>query len=492
MAHVSEDVLDCDALTLSRRIHARSVSCREVMAATLARIDRLNPRVNAIVSRRDPDQVLAEAAAMDGRLAQGRPLGWMHGFPQAPKDLAAAAGIVTTQGSPLFRQFVPAQDDLFVARIRASGAVFLGKTNTPEFGLGSHTYNPVFGATGNAYDPALSAGGSSGGAAVALALGLLPVADGSDLMGSLRNPAAFNNVYGFRPSPGRVPGVPATELFIKQMSTSGPMARTVADLARLFSVMAGPDPRAPLCLDQDPARFAGPLDRDVKGLRIGWLGDLGGHLAMEPGILDLCQSALGVLEGLGCAVEPADPGFDLDELWSAWMVLRSFGIAGEHGPQYQDPAQRAQLKPEVVFEVEQGLALTGPQVFAASARRSAWYLRVLELFGRFDALALPSAQVFPFDKRLTWPRSVAGRTMDTYHRWMEVVVPASMAGAPAISVPAGFNGAGLPMGLQLIGRPRGDWELLQLAHAYDQATRWPARRPPAWLAQVPAAGPHDS
>ncbi|MGA2080481.1 MAG: amidase [Holophaga sp.] len=478
MAPVSEAVLDCDALTLSRRIHRREVSCREVMAATLARIDRLNPRVNAIVSRRDPGHVLGEAEALDAKLAQDGPLGWMHGFPQAPKDLVDAAGIVTSQGSPLFRDFVPTQDTLFVARIRAAGAVFLGKTNTPEWGLGSHTFNPVFGPTGNAYDPALSAGGSSGGAAVAVALGMLPVADGSDLMGSLRNPAAFNNIFGFRPTPGRVAKVPATELFLKNMSCDGPMARTVADLARLLSVMAGPDPRAPLSLDQDPSIFARPLDRDLRGARIGWLGDLGGHLAVEPGILDLCGSALGVLEGLGCVVEPIAPGFSMDELWSAWLVLRSFAVAGELAPLYQDPAKRALLKPEAVYEVEQGLANAGPQVFAASARRSAWFLRTTELFGRFDALALPSAQVFPFDKHLRWPQTVAGRTMDTYHRWMEVVVPATMAGAPAISVPAGFNGAGLPMGLQLIGRPKGDWDLLRLAHAYDVATRWPSKRPP--------------
>ena len=485
MTSVPEDVLDGDALTLARRIHRREVSCREVMAATLARIDRLNPRVNAIVSRRDPDQVLGEAEAMDARLAKAGPLGWMHGFPQAPKDLADAAGIATTQGSPLFRDFMPAHDTLFVARMRAAGAVFLGKTNTPELGLGSHTYNTVFGPTGNAYDPALCAGGSSGGAAVAVALGMLPVADGSDLMGSLRNPAAFNNIFGFRPTPGRVAKVPATELFLKNMGCDGPMARTVADLARLLSVMAGPDPRAPLSLDQDPAAFARPLDRDVRGARIGWLGDLGGHLAMEPGILDLCRSALGVMEGLGCVVEPILPDFSMDELWSAWLVLRGFAVAGELAPLYQDPARRARMKPEALFEVEQGLALTGPQVFAASARRSAWYLKVTELFERFDVLALPSAQVFPFDRDLAWPRTVAGRTMDTYHRWMEVVMPGTMAGAPVISVPAGFNGAGLPMGLQLIGRPKGDWELLQLAHAYDLATRWPSRRPPPMLLAGP-------
>jgi amidase len=487
MSQSSENVLDGDAVTLSRRIHHRDVSCREVMEATLARIERLNPPVTAIVSRSDPDALLREADAHDDLLAAGRSLGWMHGFPQAPKDLAATRDIVTTRGSPLFRNTIPDEDAIFVERLRKNGAIFLGKTNTPEFGLGSQTYNRVFGSTGNAYDPRLTAGGSSGGAACAVALRLLPVADGSDMMGSLRNPAAFNNIYGFRPSVGRVPHGPLPDLFFQQLGYDGPIARTVADLAMLLSVMAVPDARAPQSLSEDPAVFSRSLDSDVGGLKVGWLGSMDGHLALEPGILDLCRAALGSLVDLGCRVEEATPDFPMDELWSAWTTLRSFLVCGSLSPLYADPAKREQLKPEAIYEIERGLALTGPQVFAASTLRSDWYRRVLSLFERFDVLALPSAQVFPFDRTLTWPRSIAGRSMDSYHRWMEVVIPASMAGVPAISVPAGFSPAGLPMGLQLIGRPRGDLPLLQLAHAYDQATRWPTRRPPPL-----AAGPAPS
>lgn len=473
-----DDILDCSAITLSQRIHDRSVSCREVMTATLARVEALNPAVSAIVSLRSPEAVLREADTCDVLLSQGRSLGWMHGFPQAPKDLAATSGLTTAKGSPLFRQFVPQEDAVFVSRLRQSGSVLIGKTNTPEFGLGSQTYNPVFGPTGNAYAPHLTAGGSSGGAGCAVSLRLLPVADGSDMMGSLRNPAAFNNIYGFRPSVGRVPFAPATDLFFQQLGYEGPMARSVADLAMLLSVMAGSDDRAPQSLTEDPSVFAQSLDGDISGKKIGWLGDLNGYLAVEDGILDLCRSALGTFEAMGCVVEETKPGYAMDSVWSAWLTLRSFLVAGDLGALYADPAKRKLLKPEAVYEIEQGLALTGPQVFAASAQRSAWYRHLLGLFERYDVLALPSAQVFPFDKTTPWPTSIAGRTMDTYHRWMEVVVPASIAGVPAISVPAGFNDAGLPMGLQLIGRPKNDLELLRIAHAYDVATRWPQKRPP--------------
>ncbi|MBK1663939.1 amidase [Rhodospirillum rubrum] len=481
MSRDPDDILAGDARALSRRIHDRAVSCREVMAATLARIDRFNPAVTALVSLRDREDLLREADAKDALLDRGLSQGPLHGFPQAPKDLAATRGIATTRGSPLFRHQIPKQDAIFVERLRAGGAIFVGKTNTPEFGLGSQTYNPVFGATGNAYDPRLTAGGSSGGAACALALGMLAVADGSDMMGSLRNPAAFNNVFGFRPSAGRVPHGVVPDLFFQQLGYDGPMGRSVADLALLLSVMAGFDARAPQSLAGDPAVFAQPLEGSVAGVRVGWLGDLGGHLAFEPGILELCQGALATLGDLGCVVDEATAGFPLDALWTAWTDLRSFLVAGDLGALYADPVKRAQMKPEAIFEIERGLALSGAEVFAASARRSAWYRRMLVLFERFDVLALPSAQVFPFDHATPWPRAIDGRAMDSYHRWMEVVVPASMAGVPVISVPAGFNAAGLPMGLQVIGKPRDDLSLLRLAHAYDLATRWPARRPPPVL-----------
>ncbi len=308
-----EEIVALDALPLSAAIRRRELSCREVMQAYLAQIERFNPRVNAIVSLQAESRLLAQADERDRQLARGEWLGWMHGMPQAIKDLAATSGIPTTLGSPLFAGQVPEHDAIVVERVKSSGAIVIGKTNVPEFGLGSQTYNPLFGTTRNAYDPARIAGGSSGGAAVALALRMPPVADGSDMMGSLRNPAAYNNVYGFRPSQGRVPHGPQAELFVQQLATEGPMGRSVADLARLLATQAGYDPRCPLSLRDDPRRFADDLGRDFRGARLGWLGDYAGYLPMEEGVLELCEAALGDFAELGCDVEACLPDYP----WSA-------------------------------------------------------------------------------------------------------------------------------------------------------------------------------
>ena len=476
-----ESLCRLDALELSRTLHRREASCRELMRATLARIGRLNPRFNAIVSLRDERELLDEADRHDAMLARGESKGWMHGFPHAVKDLAPTKGLRTTWGSPLYRDFVPDADSLMVERLRAAGAIVVGKTNTPEWGLGSHTYNTVFGTTLNAYDPTRTAGGSSGGAAVALALRLVPVADGSDMGGSLRNPAGWGNVFGLRPSRGRVPSWPAEDAFFQQLATDGPMARTVPDLAALLRTLAGPDPRAPLALDEDPASLGAPLDADPagrRGLRIGWLGDYDGHLATEPGVLGLCEAALRELSALGCTVEPLALGFDPERIWQAFMTLRAMGMAGRFEAVRADPARWAQLKPEARWEVERGAGVTAIDVHRASVTRTAWYHHALALLERVDVLALPVAQVFPFDASLTWPAEIAGRRMDSYHRWMEVVAGPTMAGLPAISVPAGFDARGLPAGLQLVGRPRGELALLRLARAHELATRWVQRRPP--------------
>lgn len=467
-----------DALTLSRAIHAREISCREVMAAYLAHIEASNPAVNAIVSMRDGDELLREADARDRQLGQGESMGWLHGIPQAIKDLSATAGHRTTMGSPLFADNVPSSDSIMVERIRREGAIIIGRTNVPEFGLGSHTYNPVFGATRNAYDPSRSAGGSSGGAAAALAMRLLPVADGSDMMGSLRNPAAYNNVYGLRPSFGRVPFGPTPETFGQQLATEGPMARTVADLARMLATQAGPDPRAPLSINDDPAVFAGSLDQDLKGVRIGWLGDWQGYLPMEEGILPLCERALGTFRDLGCEVDDVVPDFDPARLWQCWLTLRHWGVAGLLEALHADPAKRAQLKPEAIWEVEGGLALSGLDVHRANVIRSAWYATLLRLFERYDFLALPTAQVFPFPVEEAWPTRIADRQMDTYHRWMEVVVPGSLSGCPVISVPAGFGASGLPMGIQIIGPHQADLAVLRLARGYERAASAELARTP--------------
>ena len=471
--------LDADAL--SRAIHARQVSCREVMQAYLAHIARFNPSVNALVSLRGEEDVLREADECDRQLARGLSRGWMHGMPQAIKDLAATAGLRTTLGSPLFAEQVPQHDAISVARVRASGAIIIGKSNVPEFGLGSQTYNSVFGTTTNAYDPGRVAGGSSGGAAVALALRLLPVADGSDMMGSLRNPAAFNNVFGFRPSQGRVPHGPAPEVFVQQLATEGPMGRSVTDVARLLSIQAGYDPRVPLSLKDEPCNFAEGLERDFNGVRLGWLGDYNGYLPMDAGVLRLCESALADFTALGCQVEACQPDFSLERLWQTWLTHRHFLVQGSLGAAYADRHKRELLKPEAQWEVEGGLHLNAADVYQASVDRSEWYRALSELFKRYDFLLLPTAQVFPFDAQQPWPRTVAGRTMDTYHRWMEVVIGPTLAGLPSISVPVGFNPEGLPMGLQIIGPAQADRAVLQLAHAHEQLTRWVERCPPTCL-----------
>ena len=464
---------DLAAHELAAAIAGREVSCREVMAAFLARIAELNPVHNAIVSLRDETVLLAEAGACDDALAKkatGEPRpSFLFGLPQAIKDVLPTAGIRSTWGSPIHRDTVPAADALMVQRMKAAGCIVIGKTNTPEFGLGSHTFNEGFGTTRNAFDPSRSAGGSSGGAAVALATRMLPVADGSDSMGSLRNPAAWNNVFGFRPSQGRIPAHPAQEAWITTFGTEGPMARNVRDLALLLDVQSGYDPRAPLSLASEPPFTDGLESFSAAGVRIGWLGDLGGYLAIEPGIVDTCEGGLARLERLGCAVEPTPLGFAPERIWDAWQTLRHWFVHARLTPALKTASNRGLIKPEALWEHDRGAALTAADAMAASVERTAFYQHALTLFERFDFLALPTTQVWPFPAEWRWPKEIAGRTMDTYHRWMEVVVIAAFAGLPCVSVPVGFDARGLPMGLQLIGRPRGDRELLRLAFAYEGA-----------------------
>ena len=463
----SDPIASLTACELSAHLHARRLSCREVMQAYLDRIDRFNPRHNAIVSLQPREALLAQADVRDAQLSRGESMGWMQGFPMAIKDIAATAGIRSTGGSPLLANFVPEEDGIMVGRMKAAGGIVIGKTNTPEFGLGSHTYNPVFGVTRNAFDPTKSAGGSSGGAAVSLALRLQPVADGSDSMGSLRNPAAFNNVVGLRPSPGRVPYGPVGDQYVSQLGTEGPMGRNVADVAMLLSVQAGHDARAPLSVSESGEDFAQPLASPVRGLRIAWLGDLRGYLAVEPGILDLCEAGLQRLAALGCLIEPAALGYPPEKVWQTWLTWRHWLVAGRVAPYFADPAQRVRLKPEARWEAEQGARLSAADIFAASLARTAFHRHLLTLFEHCDFLALPAAQVWPFDAEWHWPKAINGRAMDTYHRWMEVAIYATLGGLPAISVPVGFGASGLPMGMQLIGRPLADLALLRLAYAYE-------------------------
>ena len=474
-------ITELTASALSLAIHARQVSCREVMQAYLQRIADVNPRLNALVSLQDGDDLLRQALARDAQLARGESMGWMHGMPQAIKDLSNTADIPTVMGSPLMRNFVPTEDGLMAQRMKAAGCIVIGKTNVPEFGLGSHSFNEVFGVTRNPYDLSRTAGGSSGGAAVALVTRLLPVADGSDFMGSLRNPAAWNNVFGFRPSQGRVPMWPATDAFISQLGTEGPMGRTVQDVALLLGTQAGHDQRIPLSIANyvDYTRATGIFD--CQNTRIGWLGDLSGYLAMEPGILDVCEQGLRRFEGLGCIVQPIAMGTAPEAVWQAWLVWRRALVAARIAPFLFNPANRACIKPEALWEHDEASTLTGNQLMAASVQRTSFYQHLLKLFEQHDFLALPTAQVWPFDAALRWPSHINGQQMDTYHRWMEVVIYATFAGLPCISVPVGFDARGLPMGLQIIGKPQADLEVLQLAHAYEQVAQDVIQRKPAGL-----------
>jgi len=463
-------IVEMGAAALSRAIHARAISCVEVMTAFLDRIDALNPRVNAIVALQERGGLIAQARRCDAQLAAGDALGVLHGFPHAVKDLSPVRGIAFTQGSPIFRDFIARIDALHVERLRRAGAIIIGKTNTPEFGLGSHTFNPVYGATRNAFDQSRSAGGSSGGAAVALALDMVPLADGSDYGGSLRNPAGWNNVCGFRTSIGRVPGR-ARDEWLPSMGVVGPMARNVADLALLLSVQAGFDPVAPLSLESGGERFLGPLGRDLRGRKIAWSGNFGGTVPFEPDVLATCRTALGSFEAMGCVVEEAVPDFPVERAWQAFVKLRSWQTGSGLLEFYDDPARRALLKPEAIYEIEQGRAMSAYDVSANSVIRSEWGQAVRALFSRYDYWVMPTAQTFPFDIETQWPARIARQEMRTYHEWMKAVSLVTLSGCPALAVPAGFNTGGLPIGLQIIGPVHAELQCLQLAAAFEQANR---------------------
>lgn len=465
------DIRDAGATALAAMIASGDISATEVMQASLARIAEVNGTVNAVVSMRDPEACLADARAADSAEVKGP----LHGLPIAIKDLANAKGLHTSMGSPIFAGTVAAHDDLMVARIKAAGAIVIGKTNTPEFGLGSHTMNPVHGATRNPYDVRLSAGGSSGGAAAALATGMIAIADGSDMMGSLRNPAAWNNVYGLRPTYGVVPLDSPGDVFSHQLSVAGPMGRSAEDVALLLDVQAGFTAGEPHSINHRPV--SGELQRDIKGMRLGWLGDWGGAYAMEGGVLSACEAALDTFAAMGAQVEAVAPPFAAERIWDAWVKLRAWANAGGKSALYDNPETRRMLKPEAIWEIETGLALSAMDIHKASLIRSQWFAKINALFQTFDALILPSAQCWPFPVEWDYPTQIAGRAMDTYHRWMEVVIPASLVGVPALNVPAGFDARGLPMGLQIIGPRRSDAKLLGIGHQWGQATDFAARKP---------------
>ncbi len=461
------------AVDLAAMIRRREVCCEEVMRVHLDQIDRHNPKVNAIVTL-VPDQAMKDAREADRRIARGEAVGPLHGLPVAHKDLMVTKGIRTTFGSPILKDFVPDEDCLIVERLRAAGAITVGKTNTPEFGAGSQTFNPVFGATKNPYDLTKTCGGSSGGAAVALACGMVPIADGSDLGGSLRNPASFCNIAGFRPTVGRVPNWPAFNAF-NSLSVVGPMARTVQDLALMLSAIAGPDARAPLSIVQAASIFAQPLTRDFKGVKVAWSSNLGAFEVDHrvTGVLDKHRH---VLEELGCVVEARHPDFrDADEIF---QVLRAYAIESSYGALLS--SHRHQMKDTVVWNIEAGQKLTGAQVGRAEVKRTELYHRVRVFMEEYEYLVLPVAQVPPFDITQEYVTQINGRKMETYIDWIRSCYYITVTGCPAISVPCGFTEEGLPVGLQIVGRPQQDFAVLQLAYAFqEQAPYW--KRKPALI-----------
>ncbi|MFA1542796.1 amidase [Actinomadura monticuli] len=491
---MSEEICFASARDLARRIRARELSAREVVQAHLDQIERTNSQVNAVVTV-VAEQALEQARRADERLARGALPGPLHGLPVAHKDTHATAGIRTTSGSPIFADHVPDEDELVVERMRAAGAITIGKTNVPEFAAGSHTFNPVFGVTRNPYDLSRSAGGSSGGAAAALACGMHPLADGSDMGGSLRNPASFCNVAGFRPSPGRVPSWPVPAGWAT-MGVQGPMAREVADAALLLSVLAGPDPRSPIALDTPGSAFAVPLDRDLAGLRVAWSPDLGGTVPVDPAVTGVLEPAVKVFEELGCAVEEACPDLSgADEVFRtlrAWhwdIALRPLlderraarALRGGTTPHTPRSASGYDVKPSLAQNIDAGRTLTGADLGRAEILHTALFHRVRLFFERYDALLLPVSQVPPFDAGVEYPDEVAGQPMPDYLEWMRSCFLVSATGCPALSVPAGFTSAdrgGLPVGLQIVGPHHADLAVLQIGHAFERATRHAERRPP--------------
>ena len=443
---------------IARRIRARDISAREVMAAFLDRIARCNPTLNAIVARREDELCLALANEADRAIASGAAVGALHGLPIAFKDLEPAIGFPWTRGCPFFREETAAEDSVLVQRLKNAGAIPIGKTNVPQFGMGSHTYNEVYGTTRNPYEVTKSAGGSSGGAAAAIAAGLLPLADGSDFGGSLRNPANFTNIVGFRPSFALVPDAP-NPLPSLGFGVKGPMARSVDDVSFLLTAMT----------DGYTDRN---LARDLSGVRVAWSPDLGA-LPLDRRVRGVLDAERRTFEALGCRVEEACPDFTgVDEFFLTIRAARSWQTLG---PLLAD--HRGTIKPEAVWEIESGSRVTAAQLADAIDRHKRFLDEMRRFHERFEFLICAVNQVPPFDASIDWPHEIEGVRMDNYIAWMKSAYWISATFGPAISVPAGFTTDGLPVGVQIAGRRGDDRGVLQLAYAFEQVTRCGRRRP---------------
>jgi amidase len=465
----SPSICFMSAVEMVRLIRSKKLSAREALAAHMKQIERVNPKVNAIVTL-VPELAAIAAAKADEKQARKESLGPLHGLPAAHKDLVETRGIRTTFGSPLYKDYIPAEDDLIVERLRRAGAITIGKTNTPEFGAGSQTFNKVFGATHNPYDLTKTCGGSSGGAAVALACGLVPVADGSDTGGSLRNPAAFCNVVGFRPSIGRVPN-PKAAIAWSTLSTSGCLGRSVADLALVLSAIAGPDSRAPLSINEPGERFARPLDRNFKGVRVAWFKDLGGA-PFDSRVRAVVDGHRATFESLGCIVEQVEPDFAPAEV--AFRILRAWNSATTYGDRLHEHPDA--FKDTLKGEIEEGLRLTGTDLSRAETAHGLLWRRFQAFLEKYEYFVLPTTQVPAFDLNTPYPAEIAGVKFNNYIDWMKSCWYISATGNPAASVPGGFTPEGLPVGVQIVGRNKEDFSVLQMAHAFEQATGFGKKR----------------
>ena len=459
------------ACELAQLLRSRVVSAREVMAAFLGQIARVNPQINAIVAKLDDEKCLTLAHEADRRLSCDEDVGPLHGLPFAFKELDPAVGFPMTRGSAIFKDFMPSEDSLLVERLRLAGVIPIGKTNVSEFGMGSHTYNEVYGTTLNPYDLTKSAGGSSGGAGAALAAGLLPLASGSDLGGSLRNPANFNNIVALRPTVGLVPSAPVALPFLG-FTVKGPMARSVGDAAFLLSAMAGADARDPAVYPSDPSLFAHPLDRELKNVRIAWCLDLGG-LPLDRRVRAVLNSQRKTFADLGCVVEDAVP--DLSGADEVFLTLRAWNYWHTLGPLLNE--HRSAMKPEAVWQIEQGRELSGDDIARAMNRHGELMQRMRRFQEKYEFVICAVNQVPPFDASIDWPREIEGVKMESYLDWMKSAYRITTTFCPAISVPAGFTEDGLPVGIQIVGRYREDLGVLQLAHGFEQATKFGLRRP---------------
>ena len=467
----SDEICYMSASELVRLVRVRKLSAREIMVAHLDRIALANPKLNAIVAKLDDAACLALADAADKRTVNARELPPLHGLPTAFKDLQPAVGFPYTRGSLIYKDAMPTADSLFVERLRKAGVLPIGKTNTPEFGMGSHTFNKVYGTTLNPYDTTKSAGGSSGGAGSALAAGMLPIADGSDHGGSLRNPGNFNNIVGMRPSVGLTPNYP-TALPLLGFSVAGPLARTVQDIALLLSVMVGPDPRDAGLLPTDPAQFRRPLGVDLRRLRLAWCPDLGG-LPLDPRVRAVLDAQRKTFEDLGCIVEDAHP--DLRDADNVFLKIRGFRSASNYGQLLKE--HRDLLKPDAITEIEYGQSLSSAAVAEAMVQHGQLLDRMRQFEEKYDFTLCAVNQLPPFDAKIEWPKEIAGVPMEHYIAWQKSCYWVTSTFRPAISVPAGFTPEGLPVGIQIVGKFRDDFGVLQLAHAFEQATKIGERRP---------------